>query len=300
MEQDYHAGFMSTRPSWKKAFKAYRQDLAIAFIDTLVLVGLWSVSSFIWNDLVHGTRDFLSLPWWIMMVVSVELAFLWQSFAVSPGMKLAGRRLANAPGDPEKHSLGRRLLRLLALHLLPLLVFPVVATGRYSDLHNKAAGFQSVSAAELPDKRKAWYRRSWMVAMVGLGMAMYVASALFTRVDLVKLFTNASATSEIWYRVFHPDWSILHLGFRLLIVTLYMAFMATLFGVLVAAPLSFLAARNLSTGIVGRLVYTVLRILMSIIRSIQPFVWAIIFVVWGTYRGISICGRIGAVCPFGS
>jgi len=280
MEQEYHAGFMSPRPSWKKAFKAYRQDLAIAFIDTLVLVGLWGVSSFIWNDLVHGSRDFLSLPWWIMVVVSVELAFLWQSFAVSPGMKLTGRRLADASGKPEKHFLRRRLLRSLSLHLLPLLVFLVVATGRYSDLHNNVAGFQSVSVAELPDKRKGWYRRSWMVAVVVLGMAMYVASALFTQVDLVKLFTNASATSEIWYRVFHPDWSILHLGFRLLIVTLFMAFMATLFGVLIAAPLSFLAARNLSTGIVGRLVYTVLRILMSIIRSIQPFVWAIIFVVW--------------------
>ena len=280
MEQNYHAGFMSTRPSWKKAFMAYRQDLAIAFIDTLVLVGLWGISSFIWNDLVHGTRDFLSLPWWMMVVVSVELAFLWQSCAVSPAMKLTGRRLVDVQGESRKRCFGRRFLRWLSLHMLPFLVFPVIATGRYSALHNRVAGFQSVSVAELPDKRKAWYRRSWVLAIAALGLATYVASALFTQVDLVKLFTNASSTSEIWARIFNPDWSILHLGFRLLIVTLYMAFMATLFGVLLAAPLSFLAARNLSTGIVGRLIYTVLRILMSIIRSIQPFVWAIIFVVW--------------------
>jgi phosphonate transport system permease protein len=59
-----------------------------------------------------------------------------------------------------------------------------------------------------------------------------------------------------------------------------MALMATLFGIIVAIPLSFAAARNLTEGIIGRTGYTIIRGLLSILRSIQPFIWVIIFVVW--------------------
>lgn len=279
MKQTYPAGFMTARPTWKKAFKAYRQDLMIAFVDIAVIAALWSLSSFIWNDLMYGTRDFLSAPWWAVVIVSVELAFLWQSFAISPGMKLSGRRFVDRQGEGH-HPMARRLLRWLALHALPFLFFSTLVTARYIDIHNKATGFESGSIAEIPDSRKPWYRRSSTVAIVLLALATYLASALFSQVDLVKLFTNAASTSEIWDRILHPDWSIVGLGGRLLIVTLFTAFMATFFGVIVAIPLSFLAARNLSHGIIGRIIYTLLRIVMSVIRSIQPFVWAIIFVVW--------------------
>lgn len=292
MEQNYPAGFMTKKPSWKKAFQAYRLDLAMTVTDIVVLFALWGLVSFIWNDLMHGTREFLSVSWWIPVIVSVELAFVWQSFAVSPGMKLVGRRLSNAQSTSNTYAVGRRLLRVLALHVLPFLVFPTLMTARYSDIHNTVTGFQTVSIADLPDSRKAWYKRSWIVAIVLLAIAMYLTSALFTNVDLVKLFTNASSTSEIWSRILNPDWSILGLGVRLLIVTLFTAFMATLFGVIIAAPLSFLAARNLSTGVIPRIIYTLLRILMSIIRSIQPFVYAIIFVVWVRTGNAAFAGML--------
>ncbi len=277
-QDQYYAGFMSKRPSWTKALRAYRKDLGALIADFVVLIALWGLSSFIWNDLVHGTRDFISVAPWIMLVVCFELALVWESFAVSPGMRLFGRRATDDRNG--RAVIGRRFLRVLLLHGLPLFILPILVTTRYIPWQDRLAGFRSVSAAEVPDPRKPWYRTSWMVALAGLAVAMYLASALFTQVDLVKLFTNASATSEIWARIVNPDWSILGLGVRLLIVTLFMAFMATLFGVLVAVPLSFLAARNLAHGIIGRTIYTVLRILMSIVRSIQPFIWAIIFVVW--------------------
>jgi len=289
-QDHYYAGFMSKRPTWGKALRAYRKDLAVLVTDLVVVIALWGLASFIWNDLAHGTRDFLSVPWWIMLVVCFELALVWSTFTVSPGMRLLGRRTIDArDGRP---LIGRRLLRVLLLHGLPLLVFPTLATTRYTPWQDRLAGFRSVSAAEVPDPRRPWYRTSWMVAIVVLAVAMYLASALFTQVDLVKLFTNASATSEIWDRIFHPDWSILGLGVRLLIVTLFMAFMATLFGVLVAVPLSFLAARNLARGVVGRSIYTFLRVLMSIVRSIQPLIWAIIFVVWVRTGAAAFAGAL--------
>jgi len=286
----YHAGFMSARPNWGKALRAYRRDLGVLLSDFLVLIALWGLASFIWSDLVHGTRDFVSVAPWIMLVACLELALVWEAFAVSPGMRLLGRRLIDARDGCALF--GRRLLRVVLLHGVPFLLFPTLATARYTPWHDRFSGFRSGSAAELPDVRKPWYRTSWTVALVALAAAMFLASALFTQVDLVKLFTNAGATAEIWDRIFHPDWSILGLGVRLLIVTLFMAFMATLFGVLVAVPLSFLAARNLARGIVGRTVYTVLRVLMSVVRSIEPIIWAIIFVVWVRTGAAAFAGAL--------
>jgi phosphonate transport system permease protein len=289
-QDNYHAGFMSQRPNWGKALRAYRKDLGVLVTDLFVLIALWALASFIWNDLAHGTRNFLSVPWWVMLTVCFELALVWQSFAVSPGMRLLGRRWVDA--WDARAEIGRRLLRILLLHGLPLFIVPILATTRYTPWQNRFAGFRSVSAAEAPDPRKPWYRTSWMLVLVALAGAMYLASALFTQVDLVKLFTNAGATAEIWDRIFHPDWSILGLGVRLLIVTLFMAFMATLFGVLVAVPLSFLAARNLARGVIGRSIYTFLRVLMSIVRSIEPIIWAIIFVVWVRTGAAAFAGAL--------
>ncbi len=289
-QDQYHAGFMSPRPNWSKALRTYRRDLGVLVADFLVLLALWGLASFIWNDLVHGTRDFVSVTPWIMLVACLELALVWEAIAVSPGMRLLGRRLVDARDG--RAAFGRRVLRVVLLHGVPFLVFPTLVTARYTSWHDRLSGFRSVSASELPDVRKPWYRTSWMIAIAALAAAMFLASALFTQVDLVKLFTNAGATAEIWDRIFHPDWSILGLGVRLLIVTLFMAFMATLFGVLVAVPLSFLAARNLARGIVGRTVYTVIRVLMSIVRSIEPIIWAIIFVVWVRTGAAAFAGAL--------
>ncbi|MBX3080726.1 MAG: phosphonate ABC transporter, permease protein PhnE [Anaerolineae bacterium] len=63
--------------------------------------------------------------------------------------------------------------------------------------------------------------------------------------------------------------------------TIFLALMATFVGVILAVPLSFLAARNLMSG--NRLtfiVYTLVRLLMNIVRSIEPLIWAVIAIVW--------------------
>ncbi|MCK4246115.1 hypothetical protein KAX14_02655, partial [Candidatus Bipolaricaulota bacterium] len=93
MKEKYYAGFMTERPTWRKARRAFLKDMTILVTDVLFLAFLWWLGSYIWNDLVHQTRDFLSVPWWIMVVSVIELAFVWQSFGLSPGMRLLGRRL---------------------------------------------------------------------------------------------------------------------------------------------------------------------------------------------------------------
>jgi phosphonate transport system permease protein len=290
-ERSYHAGFMTPKPNWRKAFRQYGRDVGVVATDLFVLLALWGVCSFVWNHFAHGTQDFLSVSWWIVLVVCVELAALWQSFGISPGLRLLRQRVIDCRDDGRRR-LARRAARTVCLHLEPLYVFGVLFTARHIAWHDRITGFRTVGSGEVDEPRRAWYRRSSTVSVILLASAMFLVSALFTQVDLVKLFTNASATTEIWNRIFHPDWSILGLGVRLLIVTLYMAFMATLFGVLVAVPLSFLAARNLARGVVGRTVYTLLRVLLSIIRSIEPIIWAIIFVVWVRTGNAAFAGTL--------
>ena len=62
--------------------------------------------------------------------------------------------------------------------------------------------------------------------------------------------------------------------------TIFLALMATTFGMLGAVPISFLAARNLMGGnLVTVFLYTLTRTALNILRSIEPLIVAIIFVV---------------------
>jgi phosphonate transport system permease protein len=61
-------------------------------------------------------------------------------------------------------------------------------------------------------------------------------------------------------------------------VTIFMALLATTLGTILAIPLSFLAARNITyRGRLGKAVYTITRSFLNIIRSYEPLVMATIF-----------------------
>ncbi len=75
-----------------------------------------------------------------------------------------------------------------------------------------------------------------------------------------------------------------------MIVTIFIGMMATLFGIVFAVPVSFLAARNLMSAsriTVG--IYYITRAILNIIRSIEPLIWAIVFIIvvgLGPFAGI--------------
>ncbi|MBI9103634.1 MAG: phosphonate ABC transporter, permease protein PhnE [Spirochaetales bacterium] len=77
---------------------------------------------------------------------------------------------------------------------------------------------------------------------------------------------------------------------ELMIETIFMGMMATLFGIIISIPISFLAARNLMSGSwLTMLIYWFTRTILNIIRSIEPMIWALIAVVWvglGPFAGI--------------
>lgn len=75
-----------------------------------------------------------------------------------------------------------------------------------------------------------------------------------------------------------------------MIETIFMGMMATLFGIIFAIPVSFLAARNIMAGSrITLAIYYITRTILNIIRSIEPLIWAVIAVVWvglGPFAGI--------------
>ena len=75
-----------------------------------------------------------------------------------------------------------------------------------------------------------------------------------------------------------------------MIETIFLGMMATLFGIILALPISFLAARNLMSANWFTLgIYFVIRTILNIVRSIEPLIWAVIAVAvvgLGPFAGI--------------
>ncbi len=75
-----------------------------------------------------------------------------------------------------------------------------------------------------------------------------------------------------------------------MIETIFLGMMATAFGIVLALPISFMAARNLmSTSWITVLIYYITRLILNIVRSIEPLIWAVIAVVvvgLGPFAGI--------------
>lgn len=75
-----------------------------------------------------------------------------------------------------------------------------------------------------------------------------------------------------------------------MIETVFLALMATTIAIFIAIPISFLAARNLmSVNPISMAVYYIVRTILNILRSVEPLIMAIIFVVWvglGPFAGV--------------
>ena len=286
MQDRYHAELMTDEPDFRKRFQAIRRRALVLLTDVIALSYLWTLASYCWNRFALGTGSYITLPWWAMIIIAIEIAAVWENFGVSLGMHLLGVRLSSRSeeSNPANHA-----LRYLLWHIAPLSLISFFLSSREEPWHDRVTHLYVVSAAEVEEKGVPWYRTSWKNALALIGVLTVLTAVGVTDMDLYALFTRASRTGRIWARLLNPNFSLLGSGFRLLIVTIYMAFMATIFAIVVAVPLSFFAARNLAQGIIGRAIYTVVRVAISITRSIDAIIWAIIFLVWvrvGAFPGV--------------
>ena len=206
-------------------------------------------------------------------------------------MKLLGLRLTTTAG--EKAGFGKRVLRYFSWHLSLLTVAGFLTPlwdREQLAWHDRLSRTTCRRVEQDTSTRIPWHRTSWGVALLLIIAGTLAAGIFLTEINLVSFFTQPGKSGLVWRRLLSPDWNELGSGLGLLIETIFMALMATLFAIVVSVPLSFLAARNLAHGIVRRSIYTILRIVLSVIRSIEPIVWAIVFVVIVTPRRAAFAG----------
>jgi len=291
MEERYYAGFMTKQPGWMRALKFIRRRFFATLVDVIIIGYLTTIAAFCYNVFAFDDKAFVLLPWWLLLAIAIEGAALWESFETSIGMKLLGIRLVDVPERSLPRRLLVRLLRFMTWHVSALLIIGFLFSkedGRRA-LHDRVSGLRMVEAKELPRDLRPWYRRGWLLVTFLLTLLTLITGALYTEVDVRAILTGAARTGKWWAALLTPDWTVFAKGFTYLIVTIFTAFLATAFAVAVAAPLSFFAARNLATTFPRKLAYTIIRAVLSIVRSIEPIVWGIIFIVWvqvGAFPGI--------------
>ncbi|TLS35345.1 phosphonate ABC transporter, permease protein PhnE [Pseudalkalibacillus caeni] len=117
----------------------------------------------------------------------------------------------------------------------------------------------------------AWFKKRSLLTFTVLILLVY-ASMRLTEFDLSKFkdFRNMIDFLSGWFPV---DWSLLPDMLRDSLDTLAMAFLGSFLGLLIALPISFIAARNTSP---YRSLFHFMRVALSFIRSIPEIVFGLV------------------------
>ena len=121
--------------------------------------------------------------------------------------------------------------------------------------------------------------------VIGLSLAVVYIGLRITNIDVSH--SNPDFASRIISKLFQWDTSILtpqnefetwwDTAEGLMVVTIFLGIIATAFAIVIALPLSFLGARNIMTGNpISAAVYLVVRLLFTVIRSIDVLILVII------------------------
>lgn len=136
-----------------------------------------------------------------------------------------------------------------------------------------------------PAWRTSW--RRWLA--IAATMVVLYLGVRVTDIDTSRANPEYAA-GIVFGQLFRPDWDVLfsqkdvegfwETGLGLMIVTIMLAIVASAISVVVALPFSFLGARNIMSGNpVAFAVYAILRVVFTIIRSIDILIIGIVGVI---------------------
>ncbi len=150
--------------------------------------------------------------------------------------------------------------------------------------------FSPPSRKHLRSQHNLFYTFWGWQFIISLILTLWIG-CLITKADLWELLDERGIRGAIhlFYALFDPNWQILPQAIVNVIVTIFMAFIATAFAIPVAFILSFFCAKNIMKHPVAFVIYLTLRTLFNFIRSIEALIWAIIFSVWvgiGPFAGM--------------
>lgn len=268
----------------------------------------------LWGYVAYAVMYFLQRYWWryidfynplklppwgwpLAIIGTLEMAFLTHAFTQSPGM--AASHLSLVDDEFKSPSFGQRLLRFAKMNIT-LVAQPAVFLLRHRKperlLHDSPATGIMIPTAILKDvvpvsKPCPLYKtyRGWF--LFGILIMTFWLGVHIARIDLSKLISGWDYMAKIFRELFDIRLNYLitdvNTGGNLFSIlyfmaeTVFMALFSTVMGVLVAFPLSFLAARNImGHSPLGWAIYSFMRFVFNAVRSIESLLFAIVFAIW--------------------
>ena len=290
----------SKSASISKRWTALRPRFFALFLDWIswgyVSYGIMYLLNYYWYTNIHyyGRLTVPTWGWPIVILGTLELAVLSHAFGNSIGLSMFGLKLlSNSYNLP---SLSQRWQRYLAWHIA-LISFPVTIFSAKQEnhlLHDRISDTQMFIVKEIKDQLphitpRAWYKTNRGVIGLLLIVVTLWVGWLVTQIDIHTMISRANASAYLWEELLSPHFTHLIAPDPTLqqsiiggmLETIFMALLATTLGMVFAFPLSFLGARNIM-GInpLGWIVFTVVRGLFNMIRSVEALLWGTIFGVW--------------------
>ncbi len=122
-----------------------------------------------------------------------------------------------------------------------------------------------------------------LITVIGI----YILAAINLEVDPLKLFSGFPIILEyVWNDLIPPNWSYYQRVIPRMLETWNIALISTTFSVILALPVSFMAAGNINK---NKIFYGFIKLLLNILRTIPDLILAVIFVAilgTGTFAGI--------------
>jgi len=280
--------------------------IASFWIDWLIIgflaYGIVYLLNYYWYTVSVDWFGTLTLPPWgwpIAVVGTLEIALLCRAFGHSFGMRVLG--LMTVTGDRDRPSMKERLRYYGAMHVAIVPAGVGVWLSPRSPWHERLSGIHLIPIPrrdEWSDPPPPWYGTVWGITAFVLFAMTVTLSWHITDVSLKNLIGEADKAARIWKGLFNPNFDALVADYPApindsilgaLVETLFMALLATIFGAVIAFPLSFLGARNVMRGTKIRMgVFWIIRGFFNVFRSIESILWAMIFAIWvgwGPYAG---------------
>ncbi len=166
----------------------------------------------------------------------------------------------------------------LLVSLLIYFIFPKASIGR-------AIYFKEMRSKELTSS-PFFYNAIFQFTLT------LITSLYISQVSLSEFLSTdgIQGAKRIFFALATPNFAIINETIFSAIETIYIAFLATILAIPIAFFLSFFASKNLvKNSIFFRFIYSILRLIMNLSRSVEPLIWAIIFSVWvgiGPFSGM--------------
>lgn len=174
-----------------------------------------------------------------------------------------------------------------------LLILGVITTTLLNKAGLKTLGEQIFEPAykKTTSKDEGWYKTLYGWQLLLFITVTLIVGFQITQFSVIKLVDKDSLgpTIRLFSGIFNPNWALLPEAVLKMIETIFLAFLATFLAIPIAFVLCFFAAKNIMRSPLAFVIYLALRTVLNIARSIEAFVWAIIFSVWvgiGPFAGM--------------